>query len=310
VINKETIEFDAAIGFLKKEHLFSEYIFSLVYEFYTERGFLDLAYMYVENAVEYFKKIDGNTPDFMNEAIEASDKYSLPRKKSQFNDIIATSYEKIPKITPENINNKSNINDFILEEIIQALQQMFIKIQTIRELTREDNYNDILESIFKLRFPFYGWSVQNNPHHGTSTRGKGPGEPDIVISSSSKTITIIEAIILEGKNSNRTQEHITKCFAYSNNLERYYIVIYYRGEKRNFIKTWESYTEDFNTIKFSDETKPIKQNDSFIILNSEFDNTRNFIIARTDHVGGFSMFHIMVNFSIADTQEPLNETNP
>jgi hypothetical protein len=169
----------------------------------------------------------------------------------------------------------------------------------------EDNYTDILQSILKLRFPFYGWAIHDHPHFGTSGSGIGPGEPDLVIEYFSQLITIAEAFILCGKNKNVVHEHIEKCFRYTNSSERYYIIIYYKGKIDKFQKTWENYMDDFIAFKFPVDKKPLESKDVFVILNSEFDNMRNFQIAKTCHED-FEMFHIMVNFGSEEKHDTVN----
>lgn len=135
--------------------------------------------------------------------------------------------------------------------------------------------------------------MHDHPHYGISEKGLGSGEPDIVIESAAKSITIIEALILTGKNKKVTHTHIGKCFNYSNSLERYYIVIYYRGKENKFDNTWKAYVNDFNSYLFSDGKELTGE---FIMLNNIFDNVNSFKIAKTCHTS-FEMFHVMVNFS-------------
>jgi hypothetical protein len=82
-------------------------------------------------------------------------------------------------------------------------------------------------------------------------------------------------------------------------LERYYLIIYFKGESDNFTKTWEEYKKDFNSCEFPIDKKPLKSEDVFVMLDKDFDNTTGFLIAKTCH-DNFEMFHIMVNFSIGD----------
>ena len=69
--------------------------------------------------------------------------------------------KNISLVTPENINDQRNLNEFILYEIIQATRVLLDKIQSIQQIRDEDRFNDLLLAILRLRFPIWGWSIQN-----------------------------------------------------------------------------------------------------------------------------------------------------
>ena len=296
IVNKKTVEFDNTIKYLRNEHKYHELLLKLIGEFYFERNLESEAYNYLVDANNFYTKMKIKIPAYIKNNMTKYGNRSLYELKQSFNKIITTYYENIPKIVPDNINNKTELNKFILTEIVYSLRQMIIKIQTVKLLEMEDNYTDILQSILKLRFPFYGWSINDHPHVGMSLRKKGPGEPDLVIESSSIPITIIEALKLRGKSKRTIHEHIQKSFNYSKQLKRYYLIIYYNGKKNMFNKTWENYKNNFNLFTFPKKREPSGE---FIDLHDEFDNVENFQIAKTKHPS-FEMFHIMVDFSIED----------
>jgi hypothetical protein len=293
ILNNKIIEFDNAMPYLTNEHKFHELIMSLVYNFYRERNLDHIAYDYMNDAKNYYIRVNKEIPSLLDRVLSNPGDQQLSNLRNSFKTIISTHYKSVPRIVPDNINNRNEINNFILDELFQALNQMLTKKQTIKCLEKEDDFTDILQSILKLRFPFYGWSIHDHPHYGISKKGLGPGEPDIVIESSAKPITIIEALILCGKNKKATHSHIEKCFKYSSSLERYYIIIYYKGRESKLDKTWGAYISDFNSYLFDKGKERIGE---FIILNDKFDNANSFKIAKTCHTN-FEIFHVMVNFS-------------
>ena len=293
IVNEKDTEFDIAIANMSDDYKFNELVLKMIINYYFKRNQRQDAYNYATEALNFFAKNKKEIPKDISDILPEFDSYLLNLETS-FNAIVNCHYTNIPKIVPDKINNKKELNKFILTEIINSLKQMLVKIQTINKLNYEDNYTDILHSILKLRFPFYGWSICDHSHHGISLKGIGSGEPDLIIESASVPITIIEALIIEGKDKTKIHNHVNKCFKYSSFLNRYYIVIYFKGEKSNFDITWESYKEDFNLISFPEGKKP---SGGFIELNDEFDGIENFKIAKTCHTK-IEMFHIMVNFVV------------
>jgi hypothetical protein len=296
VVNKKTIEFDSTIAYLRDEHKYHELLIKLISDFYIERNLEKDAYNYLVSAYSFYTKTGKKLPAYLKNNISKYNCSSLLELKQSFINIIDTYYENIPKIIPDNINNKNEINIFILTEILYSLRQMIIKIQTIKLLKMEDNYTDILQSILKLRFPFYGWSINDHSHFGISLKGISSGEPDLIIESSSMPISLIEALKLDRKNKIVVHKHLEKCFNYSKFLKRYYLIIYYTGKKSKFNKIWKDYKNDFNLFCFPKRSKPSGE---FIDLHDEFDNVENFKISKTKH-SSFEMFHIIVDFSIED----------
>jgi hypothetical protein len=299
ILNNKTIEFDNAISYLSEEQKYHELFIEIIYNFYSVRNLEPAAYNYINDANNYYVKIKKDVPEFINKILSIPNIIYLNNLKQSFETIISRHYISVPKIVPDIINYEKELNYFILSEIIQSLQQMLIKIQTVNNLKDEDNYTDILQLMLKLRFPFYGWSISDHSHYATSAKGIAPGEPDLVVESFSKPITIIEALILKSKDKNKVHKHIRQCIHYSNSLKRCYILIYYKGKKIKFNETWEKYKEDFKLYKFPEGKK---MSGNFITLNEKFDNIENILIAQTFH-SSIEIFHIMVNFSTEDDRD-------
>jgi hypothetical protein len=290
-------EFDHAIKCMSDDQLYEEIFIQPIFYLYRERNLSINAYNYINGANTYYISKNRKNLRFIEDIISAPDKKILSEKKQNFENIIATYYKHIPNIIPDIINDKTELDYFILNEIIQALHQMQEKINALNKLKTEDDYTDVLQSILALRFPFYGWHIQDNSHMGKSEAGKCPGEPDLIIKSGNHTIAIAEAFKLKGKDTNVTKNHILKCFNYSKTLKRYFIIIYYLGNPKNFHSTWKSYKEIYRSISFPDGYNLVDTNNPFIQVNEQFDNSRDFNIASTKHADDFEFYHVMVNFA-------------
>jgi len=112
-----------------------------------------------------------------------------------------------------------------------------------------------------------------------------------------ENIALVEALILKGQNFSVTEEHATKIFDYLERFDRYYIVVYYKGEKDKFDSTWNSYKENIEKIEFPPGRTLINPQFAFVNLNKNFDNIQTFKVAKTCHENNVEMFHIMADFS-------------
>jgi hypothetical protein len=297
IISKDTIHLDLAIASISNELIYSPNMVKLIYDYYVERELENHGLEFLNKANDFFKNSGKTAPAIINELLLNPGNKVLSKLRGAFKEIITLHYRQIPSITPPILNGKQELRLFILNELIKPLKQLKGK-----EIAAgiEDNYTDLVEAILTVRFPFYGWSISGQSHRGRSQEGKRAGEADLVIKAGDEDIALIEALILEGNNFNKTEEHILKIFSYSDRMDQYYIIVYYKGDQNKFISIWEGYKENVKKIVFP-EGKSLKNPDSpFVDLNDEFDNIQSFKIAKTCHDADFEIFHIMVDFSEPD----------
>jgi hypothetical protein len=294
---KDAQRFDQAINTLSKNFLYDEDTIPTVYKFYIERELHELAFDYIEKAKRHFSELSITPSADIQTIIDNSVSTKLLENlKRSLESVRAIKAKDLPLITPDIVNDKRNLSEFVLCEIVQASKVLIEKIHGIKKNPDEDRYNDLLLATLRLRFQIWAWSIHDQARKGSSPTGKSAGETDITIEAGNITIALFEALILKGKNKTVTEKHVIKSFGYSKNLDRYYMIIYFKGTPTDFDTTWNSYKDDvaacsfptnftFNTtIKFED-------------LSSKFEDINHLRIAKTTHGINVEMFHIMIDLS-------------
>jgi len=294
---KDLINFKQNINLLPETYLYDKEIIPIVYEYYRDNELPENAFSYLTNAIDYLQKNKLKISKKIKKLQENSiTRDVLLKFKSDLNFIRNLDAHDIPLITPDIINNKRNLNDFILNEFIQASKIMTDKIHGIKMNPHEDRFNDLLMAILRLRFQVWSWSVHDQARKGSSSSGKNAGETDITIEAGNITIALVEALVLEGKDISKTQNHIKKIFSYSKNLERYYMIVYYRGSPENIDSTWISYKNDIRTT-FFDSHFSIDVKKDFVNLENDFNDINHLKLAKTVHGKNIEVFHILINLS-------------
>lgn len=295
---QDTENFDRIVNKLSKRFLFDDEIIPTIYKYYTARGLHELAFDYITKAETYLKQ-QGTIPVAIQELLEKAETPALLKNlRLGLEKISSIKPANIPQVSPEIINDKRNLNEFILNEILLASQVLRDKIHGIKQTTHEDRFTDLLLASLRLRFPFWGWSITDQPRLGSSPTGKNAGETDIIIQAAGKNIALLEALILKGCDFPLTSKHLLKCFDYVAYLNRYYIIIYYKGLMSNFDSAWVTYKDDVKKVPFP-EPVVMDTIKGFEDMEPIFDNSRNIHIAKTSHQSNVSLFHVMINMAEA-----------
>jgi hypothetical protein len=298
VATKDILRFDQTVNNLSRRYLYDEEIIPTVYNFYVERDLHELAFDYLSKAEKYFTENGTTVPTEIQTLIGNSQTtHLLSKLKLSLEKVLTLKPKNISSISPEIINDKRELNEFILHEIILASRVLLDKIHAIKQISHEDRFNDLLLAILRLRFPIWGWTIQDQARLGSSPTGVSAGEVDILVQAAGQNIAFIEALILESGNYSKTEEHILKCFGYVGYLSRYYIIVYFRGPVANFDATWTAYTANVLVIPFP-TTVAINRTHNFISLSHKFDDVRHLKIAKTIHDSGVEIFHIMINLGV------------
>lgn len=297
VATKDILRFDQTINKLSRRYLYDEEIIPTVYNFYVERDLHELAFDYLRKSEEYYIENDKSIPEEIQVLLNNSESVQLLAKyKISLDRIRGLSPTSIPKITPATINDKRQLNKFILDEIVQSLRIIREKIEALRQVTHENRFNDFLQAILRFRFPIWGWSIPDQSRLGTSTGGADAGNADLVIQSGGGTnIALIEAFILRDKDY--TQTHILKCPKYIGTIDKYYVVIYCLGNSVDFESKWSTYMSDVLSISYP-LFFAIDASIGFTEITREFTDVVNFKIAKTIHKSNLEMFHVMINLSV------------
>lgn len=301
---KDVLRFDQKVNKLSRRYLYDDELIPTVYNFYVERDLHELAFDYLRKAEEYFSENGSNIPQAIQTILDNSESVQLLAKyKISLDRIRGLSPINIPKITPETINDKRQLNKFILGEIIQSLRIIREKIEALRQVTHENRFNDFLQAILRLRLPIWGWSIQDQPRLGTSTGGADAGNADLIIQSGGGTnIALIEAFNLKEnvgvkKDKDYTELHILKCPKYIGTIDKYYAIVYFLGNSSDFENKWSTYMSDVLSISYP-STFTINKAVGFTDIASEFNDVINIKIAKTIHNSNLEMFHVMINLGL------------
>jgi hypothetical protein len=289
----DAVRFDQSINKLPKRYFYDEEIIPVVYNYYIARDLHELAFDYIQKAQEHFVNNDMAIPAEIDQILSGSESVKLLSKyRLSLERISSLSPQNIPGITPEIINDKRRLETFILNELIQAVRVVDEKREALRQVTHENRYNDFLQAILRLRFPLWGWSIQDQGRMGTSTGGADAGNADMVVEAGGNRIALVEAFILRDRAY--TQMHILKCKKYIGSLTRYYVVVYYLGDPVDFEDKWTTYKDDVLGITYPLDFS-IDPTIGFEDISAQFDNVNNFKIAKTVHNKTNDMFHVMIN---------------
>ncbi|MCS4168519.1 hypothetical protein [Sphingobacterium sp. BIGb0116] len=287
------------IGLLSKAYLHDEEIVPLIYNYYLGMKLHETAFAYLKKSIESIELKGKSVPLFLRELEKASVSTGLLGAfKNTLVNIRSIAATDLPSITPDIVNDKRNLNDFVFNELIQAAKVMTVKRDAVKKNPQEDRYNDLFLATLKLRFQVWGWSITDQPRTGKSPTGINAGEADITIEAGNIEIALLEGLILKGKEKSVVEKHIQKIFGYNNSLERYYMIIYFKGQPQKFDHTWESYKTDIADVDFEEKFK-LDKNQLFIDLSKDYTDVAHLKLAKTYHGenGKIQIYHMMIDLS-------------
>ena len=297
ISNDNFSQFENSISKLTNRFLYDEEILSKVFEYYLKHQMEELALSYLKGAAKYFEESGKEFPYELKTAIAGGEKTDTIKVKASLEKLLGLKPSYVIAALPSVHNGETDLNTFILIEVIQGLKNLIDKKTSLKTLKKENELNDVLQVVIKPRLALWGWSIPDQSRGGKSPTGKDAGEIDFAIEAAGKKIAIIEALVLKGKEKAKTQKHILKGFDYVDYLQRYYIVIYFKGLAANFDHTWDEYKSDVIDIKFP----PILELDKtlgFQLLPNNDVDVRQIKISKTTHKSNVEVFHIMINLTV------------
>ncbi|WP_394677931.1 hypothetical protein [uncultured Sphingobacterium sp.] len=295
----DRIKFNNNLSMLSRPYLYEEEIIPTVYNYYTSMELYDAAFSYLKNSIEYLKLNGKQIPAIIGELQKNSvTKELLLSFKNSLINIRSIAAKDLPSITPDIVNDKRNLSDFIFNELVQAAKVMTVKRDAIKKNPHEDRFNDLFLATLKLRFQIWGWSIHDQPRTGISPTSINAGEADITIQAGGIDVALLEGMILKGKEKAIVEKHVQKIFGYNNYLERYYMIIYFKGKQQNFNNTWQSYKSDVEQIHYDEKFK-INKNSSFTEVSQDYNDVTNLKLAKTYHGENCEIviFHMMIDLS-------------
>jgi len=287
------------IGVLSKAYLHDEEIVPLIYNYYLGMKLHETAFSYLKKSIASIELKGKPVPLFLRELEKSSVSTDLLGAfKNTLVNIRSIAASDLPSITPDVVNDKRNLNDFIFNELIQAAKVMTVKRDAAKKNPHEDRYNDLFLATLKLRFQIWGWSITDQPRTGKSPTAINAGEADITIEAGNIEIALLEGLILKGKKKSVVEKHIQKIFGYNNSLYRYYMIIYFKGQPQKFDDTWESYKTDIADVDFEEKFK-LDKNQLFIDLVKDYNDVAHLKLAKTYHGenGRIQIYHMMIDLS-------------
>jgi hypothetical protein len=304
IANDNETRFDQIMSTLSKQLKYDENLIPAIYTFYSKRGLAEKAFIFLSSAIDYFKE-EGITPaiDLKELRERLKDEKLYERILETLNHLRNLSPEEIPLVLPKFHNGRTELNIFILEEILHGLRTLSKKIRAVESIDTENKYNDILLASLNLRLTLWGWSIIDQSRGGLSPTLIDAGEIDLSIKATND-LTLIEAFILTGQNYTKVREHLLKCKNYLATVNCYYIVIYYKGKKANFNSTWDSYKEDVEKIDFPIEMA-LNKKEGITEITTMFNQIDNMKVAATKHSETNTLYHVMVDLSDPNPILPL-----
>jgi hypothetical protein len=294
VAKNQHSRFDSAIHRLPKQLVFQTEYIPIIVNYYLKRELHELAYQFANDALEYHKTTNQEIPSILSKLkSEIESKKLLNELKISFGNIRNLEAKNIPVVTPDILNNKKNLNSFILNEILKALLVLVEKKEAVRQISHENRFNDYVYAILKLRLPVWGWIISEQTRRGTSLGGKDAGEVDLLIQSGGgDDLSLVEALFFKDKTYN--QNHLVKCPHYSRNLSTYYVLIYHTKSLNEFENDWLQYQEQAISAPYTPDMA-INTDKGFIDIADEFDNIDAIKVQQTFHGTGKILYHIMVS---------------
>lgn len=291
----ESVKFDQIVNILPKHYYYDVDIVPKIYRYYIKRELHEIAFNYLQRAKEFIYHSGKELNEDLQSLINGSNNENLLKKlRESLKTLREIKPSSLPIATPDSINDKNNLSEFVLEEIVKATRVLHEKIKGIEHIPYENRYNDLLIATLRLRFQVWNWSIHDQSRTGVSENGAEAGEADLIIQWANTPITLIECFILSGKNKTLTERHLLKVFNYNNSLNSYYLIIFFKGDNVNFDSTWKSYLEDVKQTPFLPEHE-FDATNGFEDLLRNFENVRHLRISKSTHGRVIEIFHIMIN---------------
>jgi len=305
--SEDHIKFDQTINTLSKQYLYDDNLIPIIFNCYIKRNLPEQAFKYICDAQKYYYT-EGKTPniDLAEYRRKATNHELFDRLRDTLMHLRSIAPEEVPPIVPEILNGKIKFHEFILGEIVNGLRIMRKKIRAVHSIIDEDRYNDVLLATLRLRLSVWGWDISDQEFGGVTAGGPNPGELDHTIKAAGRDLALIEAFTLNGGNFPKVEKHILKCNNYVRDIQNFYIVIYFIGDRKRFEACWTTYQADVERINYP-STWPMVTN-SFEELPADiFPAIENMKLAKTRHKPNYEIFHIMIDLS---EPEPVTSKTP
>jgi len=247
------------------------------------------------NEARVIHQLDDETqPEFISSLeILIAPLVSINDLQNHYNRIFRSAPDRMIKIIPEAINSATLLPEFIMNEIHKVIAEMLIKINCLSAIDHEDKYSEMIMFGLNAAFIHYQWHTETERGGHPDTGGSNLGEIDFSIKSSNgERIAVCEALILESKNTHTTNQHVLKVFNYHPARNLFFLVTYYRGNPKNFDRSWAGYSNVItNSIKFPDGYEPRSKN----VMSVKHPFNDAIRVGKTIHKKDILLYHLFIN---------------
>lgn len=294
--NEQAENFDALFLQVPKKFLFDEMYVPSIYDYLLKRRLEETAYKFINDVAEFHNDNGLTIGKKIRELLgKAPTLKTIDKLHTIMGSLRNLEPVHVPKVLPKILNKKDDLDEFLLAEIISALDILRTKIVAVRKLG-EDLVSDLLVISLKQRWPFWGWEIIDQGRSGYSPGLVNPGEPDITIRAAGKDILIVEALVLDGGNFPYLRDHVLKVAEYNRSLTTSIVLVYYKGLRENFDRFCETYKADIRRIAFPVNWE-LDQGVDFVDIAKEYDNSNEMLIARTSHGKDNTLYHLVIDLS-------------
>lgn len=255
----------------------------------------------IKEASEFHKLNDGNIPSFIvdmnNLVVNSSDPEVL---KNTFNSILSAKPEILVQIIPDNINDATDVETFLLNNIVFAANDMLSTINAIDKIKHEDKYSDLIILGLNGIMRMHSWHVGSARGGFSDSHKRNPGEIDFAINAKNHhQVAICEALNLNGENNFEVQKHSVKIFNYGPSKRGLYLLVYYQGPEKNYLQAWEKYKNSIqNNVEFPE---------SYLFVKGSFDDRSDMYnnaavrVGISIHGNAIKLHHIFININYKAT---------
>lgn len=277
-------------------------ILSLKIDSLLSQNKVDEATILFESAKGYHDPTDTSVVTFIQDLEEKlGNRDTIIELRNQYARIFRNTPRRLVRILPDTFNEKEDLHEFLVQEIIRACSKLLIKINSINQISNEDKYNDLVEALLDARLNFLGWHVGEQSRGGfpggDKLTGKAqPGERDLpVFDGNKRCLMICEALIYRGKTT--AVSHLTKLFNYEHQRQAFTILFYDDGStKKDFDTNWNDYIQNIlSATPFPAGYEIVGPIDG---VTDDFDCTNSGIkVGKSLHGSKTVIYHVFVNIN-------------
>ncbi|WDO12380.1 hypothetical protein MH928_13735 [Flavobacterium sp. WW92] len=303
----DNIEFDKYYNSLENEMQLRKDFLTIRVNNLIKRDMIVQAEFILTKAQEYHRLETAEIPNFIYELIKLTrPEETIEHFKRQYLRIISNAPEELIKIIPNNVNEGATLELFILHEIVGSANGMLRLVNSISTINYEDKFTDLILLALNSRIRNYHWYATTDrggfAHDDdrkkaiADSKHPNPGEIDFsIFSANNDKLACVEALVVEGKNTQEVQKHVLKIFNYDHARKLFYIIVYYKGRSANYKKAWKSYksvVDDF--IEFPNGYAIVGR---FVEEINGYGANDSLKIGQTVHENGTILYHIFININ-------------